>query len=193
MSGASEPRTLSNHIKGLTPAYSFDVNINWMKFDPWMTIRMIFRHFGHPMSPLSSTILVKQAFFCDQFPMDKVATFERYMPKMESFAWPMGQNFRFGTFRNILQRITGWGVGQRVLVLAGENDRLVDLTVAQREAREAREAFVHLAKTGRIEAKKEQSDSGVRYYVVKGAGHHMQNDLQWEDGARQLLQWYEQL
>jgi pimeloyl-ACP methyl ester carboxylesterase len=164
-----------------------------MKFDPWMMIRMLFLHFGHPMSPLSSTRLVKQAFFCDDFPLDKVVAFERYMPRMESFAWPMGQNFRFGTFRNVLQRIVGWGMGQRVLVLAGEKDRLVDLNVAQREVREAREAFVDLASCGKIEAKKEEVDSGVRFYVVKGAGHHMQNDLQWEDGARQLLDWYEQL
>lgn len=172
--------------------FSFDVNINWLKFDPWMTIRMFFRHFGHPMSPLSSTRLVKQAFFCDDYPMDKVAAFERYMPRMESFAWPMGQNFRFGTFRNILQRIVGWGMGQRILVLAGEDDRLVDLSVAQREVQEARQAFVDLVDEKKIEAKKEEF-SGVRSYVVKGAGHHMQNDLQWEDGAKALLEFYEQL
>lgn len=178
---------------GAMPCFGgFDVNINWLKFDPWMTIRMFFKHFGHPMSPLSSTRLVKQAFFCDAYPLEKVEAFERYMPRMESFAWPMGQNFRFGTFKNILQQIVGWGMGQRVLVMAGEKDRLVDITVAIREVREAREAYVDLVDSKKIDAKK-QDDSGVRYCEVRGAGHHMQNDLQWEDGATALLAFYEQL
>ena len=153
---------------------------------------MLFRHLGHPMSPLSSTRLVKQAFFCDQFPLEKVAQFERFMPRMESFAWPMGQNFRFGTFRNILQRITGWGMGQRLLVLAGERDRLVTLNVTEQEAREGRESFVDLVAEKKIEAKVDEY-CGVRYHIVEGAGHHMQNDLQWEDGANKLLDFYNQL
>jgi pimeloyl-ACP methyl ester carboxylesterase len=144
------------------------------------------------MSPLSSTKLVKQAFFCDDFSIEKVASFERYMPRMESFAWPMGQNFRFANFYSILQRIAGWGMGQRMLVLAGEKDRLVDLNVAEREVREARKAFIDLVNAGKIEAKQEDQ-FGVRYYVVKGAGHHIQNDLQFEDGARELLEFYERL
>lgn len=115
--------------------FSFDVNINWLRFDPWMIVRMLFRHFGHPMSPLSSARLVKQAFFCDDFPVEKVALFERCMPRMESFAWPVGQNFRFGNFHSILQRIADWSVGQRILVLAAERDRLVDVKIAEREVR----------------------------------------------------------
>jgi pimeloyl-ACP methyl ester carboxylesterase len=182
--------------------FRFDVNINWLRMDPWMMIRMMFRHFGHPMSPLSSTRLVKQAFFCEAFPMSKAAEFERFMPRMESFAWPMRQNFSFGTFRNILQRIVGWGMGQRVLVLAGEKDRLVTQNVTEREAREARQAFVELVDADKIEAKKDQAVEdqisgskgyGVSYYVVKGAGHHLQNDLQWEEGAQRLREFYDQL
>lgn len=124
------------------------------------------------------------------------------MPRMESFAWPMRQNFRFGTFENILMRIRGWGTGQRVLVLAGEQDRLVSLNVTRREAQEAREAFVKLVDTNKIEEKIDevvQEDAlesvghGVRYYVVKGAGHHLQNDLQWEVGVHQLVEFYDQL
>lgn len=153
---------------------------------------MFFRHFGHPMSPLSSTTLVKRAFFCDSFPMEKVVQFERFMPSMESFAWPMGQNFRFGTFEKILQRIHGWGMGQRLLVLAGENDRLVDLSVTQREVDEAREAFMNLVDTKKLEYAPDE-DCGTRYRVVRGAGHHLQNDLQWEEGANHLLDFYDQL
>jgi hypothetical protein len=62
---------------------SFEVNSNWMRFDPWFMVRMYFKHFGHPMSPLSSTKLVKQAFFCDAYPMEKVVEFEKRMPRME--------------------------------------------------------------------------------------------------------------
>jgi len=34
---------------------------------------------------------------------------------------------------------------------------------------------------------------GVRQCFVPGAGHHLQNDVMWEVGAKKLLDFYEQL
>lgn len=34
---------------------------------------------------------------------------------------------------------------------------------------------------------------GTRFTVVPWAGHHLQNDVQWEDGAQRLLAFYNQL
>jgi CO dehydrogenase/acetyl-CoA synthase beta subunit len=77
----------------------------------------------------------------------------------------------------------------------------VTQNVTEREAREAREAFVELVDAKKIEAMKDEAvgneisgyENGVRYYIVKRAGHHLQNDLQWEEGATQLLEFYDQL
>ena len=34
---------------------------------------------------------------------------------------------------------------------------------------------------------------GTQFNVVPVAGHHLQNDVQWEDGAKRLLDFYNQL
>lgn len=41
-------------------------------------------------------------------------------------------------------------------------------------------------------AKQEKSD-GVVFDVVEGSGHHIQNDLYWEDAARKISEFIEQL
>jgi pimeloyl-ACP methyl ester carboxylesterase len=185
----------------LTAPNSLGVNLNWLSLDPYFLPRMFFKHLGHPMSPLSSTALVKQAFFSPEYPLSKVVKFEENMPKYESFLWPNGMLFPFVSFKNILQRITGWGRGERILILAGEKDRLVSLDIAQREASEYRDAFKELVVSKKIEAKVEEvaeegiesAGWGVRFRVVEGAGHHFQNDNMWEVGAEKLLEFYEQL
>jgi hypothetical protein len=146
---------------------------------------------------------VKQAFFSPGYPSSKVVEFEKAMPKYESFLWPNGMMLPFINFKNVLMRISGWGIGtrERVLVLAGEKDRLVSLDITQREAREYRDALKGLVQTEQLEATVdgvgeeglESTGCGVQYRIVKGAGHHFQNDSMWEDGAEKLLQFYEQL
>jgi hypothetical protein len=164
---------------------------------------MYFKHFGHPMSPLSSLALVKQAFFSTSYPPSEVAEFEKLMPKYESFLWPLGMLFPFVNFRNLISRITSWNTKDcsRILILAGENDRLVSLDITRREADEYRDAFRHLIRTKKLdciageveEQGLESTGCGVQYRVVGRAGHHFQNDSMWEEGAEKLLRFYEQL
>ncbi|KAF1982194.1 alpha/beta-hydrolase [Aulographum hederae CBS 113979] len=206
-------------LLGAIPGYgSYRVNLNWLRLDPWFNLRMFF-HFGHPMSPLSFTALVKQAFFCSAYPDSKVREFETRMPHSESFLWPLGMLFRFVDFRNVVRGISGWGgnrflsnsgqaMGQhRILVLAGGEDKLVSPDLCLRLASEIRGAYSELVAEKKIEASNTEKErevketspevetegQGVWYRRVPGAGHHFQNDLQWEEGAGKLLEWYEQL
>ena len=154
------------------------------------------------MSPLSSTRLVKAAFFCASYPMALAKEFEKRMPRMESMLWPLGMMRRFVSCPNIIRNVLGWGTTERIAVIAAEQDKLVDPLTAKKTAEEYREAFAAAAHSGDIEAKipevrisadGESIGSGARYYEVKGAGHHCQNDLRWEDAADKLLDFYQQL
>lgn len=40
---------------------------------------------------------------------------------------------------------------------------------------------------------KDTAGRGVRFALVPGAGHHCQNDVGWEVGARKVLAFYRQL
>lgn len=164
--------------------------------------RMIFKHLGHPMSPLSSTKLVKQAFFSDAYPIEKVVDFEKRMPRHESYMWPMGQLFRMARGLNVLRNIIGWGSSERIAIFSASHDRLITPNLCQRTAKEYRLAFDQAVAKGLIKAKTTEVEStgkgentglGARYYVVQGAGHHLQNDFQREEGAVKLLEFYEQL
>lgn len=147
--------------------------------------RMYFKHFGNPMSPLSSAFLVKQAFFCKEIALEKVEAFRRNMPTYESFLWPLGLMFRVADPRKVLESIVRSGTvkrgDERLFLLAAEQDKLMSVDLMERQAAEYRTAASKLG------------DESIRYEVVQAAGHHLQNDLQWEDGANKLLSWYEQL
>lgn len=68
-----------------------------------------------------------------------------------------------------------------------------------------REAYTQLICEKKIEAKSDNikktagrlrlddAGHGTWFTVVPIAGHHLQNDVQWEDGAKQLLDFYCQL
>lgn len=159
-------------------------------------------HGWHPISPLSSTALIKQAFFCDKFPESQVKKFEQHIVPYESFLWPLGMNLPFVNVRRMIQGIMGWGVGERILILVGGGDRLTSKDIKSRLATEHRSTFASLVREKKIEAKVEEVRSlggedtageGVRFAVVPEAGHHLQNDLQWELGAQKLLDFYNQL
>ena len=64
--------------------------------------------------------------------------------------------------------------------MAGSQDKLMTPKVTRETAAFYREA----AATAR------GSDDAVQMEVVEGAGHHLQNDVQWEDGAARLLDFY---
>jgi hypothetical protein len=114
------------------------------------------------------------------------------MPEYESMLWPLGQMLKFAKVENILKSIVGWdrGNGPRVLVVAGEKDRLMTGDVMKKLAEGYEDAMVRMfGKSWGSEGEK----GGEVLRVVKGAGHHLQNDLQWEDGAEKILRFLEEL
>jgi pimeloyl-ACP methyl ester carboxylesterase len=180
------------------------VYFNWWLLDPFFTIRMIF-HGWHPNSPLSHPLLTKRVFFGDQVSSAYVEKFQGHMNAYESFWWPLGMMKPFVNSHRLLSHIAGWGRGPRILILYGQQDKLMTRPVMRRLAESYRAASRHLADK---EAPPAGSDAvkplpgtdgqddegqGVRFCVVPGAGHHMQNDTTWEVGAEKLLRFYEQL
>lgn len=177
---------------------------NWARLDPWFGLRMFLRDLGHPRSPLSSLTLVHRAFFSAEFPQEQVAAFVPDMPEYESLLWPMGMMLPFVRARDVLRNVLGWVSGresalrQRVLVLAGGKDTLMGTVLMRRMTEQYRRGLVKLVKQGKLnsgshENHLESLSSAVGFFVVEGAGHHIQNDLQWEEGAKHILAFVEQL
>ncbi|KAL8799895.1 MAG: hypothetical protein Q9182_005552 [Xanthomendoza sp. 2 TL-2023] len=186
---------------GAIPGFGgLGVHWKWFKLDPWFLFRE-YLHLMHPRSPLSSTALVHQAFFSPGFPRSKVAQWQHWMPEWESLRWPLGMMRPFVSFPRILENITGLGKRvSHVCIMAGSEDKLVGVKIPQRLAnvfRDAVKASTETKKTdGPADFATEENETheyhadlshGVHFVVVKGAGHHFQNDLQQETGARQLL------
>ncbi|TGJ82889.1 hypothetical protein E0Z10_g5882 [Xylaria hypoxylon] len=177
---------------------SLSVYINWWLLDPWFTIRMIF-HGWHPNSPLSHPSLTKQVFFSKSYPEDKLADFQSHLNRYESFLWPLGMIYRFVDPKKVLRNITGWGASNRLLIMAGTEEKLMTKSVQEKAAETYRTAFSELIRETKLEA---QDDSvyplpgeggmdnaghGVELAWVPGAGHHLQNDTTWKIGAEKLL------
>lgn len=59
-------------------------------------------------------------------------------------AWPIGMMFSFINVTEVLKNIIGWRSESRdrVLVIAGENDKLMGVALMQRMAVDYRQAFV---------------------------------------------------
>ncbi|KAH7263597.1 Alpha/Beta hydrolase protein [Fusarium tricinctum] len=165
-------------LLGAVPGFgSMGVYLNWWKMDPWFTVRMIF-HLWHSNSPLSHPKLTQRAFFGDKFPLSAVIPFQRHMNRYESYMWPFSMMYGFASASNILRHIRNEGAsGEKVLVMAGTQDKLMTAPVTENTA-----AFYREAGT--------EARDGVRLRFVEGAGHHLQNDIQWEDGAEKLFEFY---
>jgi len=178
--------------------------MNGFKLDPWFAPRFFIRDLWHPRSPLSSTTLVHRVFFCPSFPREKVREFERFMPDYESLTWPLGMMLPFVKINNVLMNILGWTQDQqRLLVLTGSRDTIMSVKQMRQMALQYRQALVSLIGERLVIEKEnakaedaseedclvgvESSASGVRFAVVEGSGHHLQNDLQWENAANQVL------
>ncbi|KAK0106284.1 hypothetical protein ONS96_003924 [Cadophora gregata f. sp. sojae] len=180
---------------------------NWFKMDPWFVPRYYIRDLWHPRSPLSSTTLVHQAFFSPSYPMSGVRKFETLMPEYESMLWPLQMMTRFVDVGRVVRSIVGWGRGEgggkRMLVVAGEKDRLMDVELMREVAAEYRVAVREWWGALVGETKREGEglvasdgpgeEDGVGFEVVMGSGHHVQNDLYWEDCAQKILKFVEQL
>ncbi|KAH7635831.1 Alpha/Beta hydrolase protein [Sordaria sp. MPI-SDFR-AT-0083] len=193
-------------LMGAVPGFgSLPVYLNWFRLDPLFTLRMIL-HGWHPNSPLSHPSL--------------------------SFLWPLGMGWRFVDPEKVLLQISDWdetrarvsgeGKGkegqrgqQRVLVIAGEKDKIMTPDIMQKLAEWYRAAYGVLVVGKKIdgvvrdteedeaaedieemeEGRRDMEDGGmgVRYAIVPGAGHHCQNDVGWEVGAGKVLEFYRQL
>lgn len=88
------------------------------------------------------------------------------------------------------------------MVMAGSGDKLMTPPIMIRLANWFRdvvgkdEEIEQQEETGELDDTKEGLDSvgrGVECVFVQGPGHHVQNDVQWKDGARKLLGFYEKL
>ncbi|KAK7415080.1 hypothetical protein QQZ08_012440 [Neonectria magnoliae] len=166
-------------LLGAVPAYgSIGVYMNWAKLDIWFTIRLMF-HSWHPNSPLSHPALTRRAFFGDSFPLSAVTPFQRRMSRYESYRWPFSMMKPFATASSVLQHIHSGGAA-KLLVMAGSQDKLMTAQVTQDTA-----AFYRAAA--------DPEGKEVRLEIVEGAGHHLQNDVQWEDGAGKLHDFYKGL
>lgn len=164
---------------------SKDVYYSWWTMDKWFIPRMYLRDFLHPRSPLSSTSLVKTAFFCDSFPLSAVKTFETLMSEYESLIWPLQIMFRgyIDAHRVLLN------CNQQLFVLAGENDRLMRLELMERTAAEYTIALGELERDMGITPGK--GKGRVDFDEVEGSGHHLMNDRHWRDGVGILEEWFE--
>ncbi|KAF9877586.1 hypothetical protein CkaCkLH20_04721 [Colletotrichum karsti] len=198
------------HAKGLALlgavpcSGSSRVYANWAALDPWFLARMILQ-FWHPNSPLSHPFLVNQAFFGDEMTEAGVLDFMKHANRYESFLWPFSMMLPFAKPASIVNSIGGWGSGERILVMAGTQDKLMTHGVTSNLARTLRTAFAELVGSNKLDAQADEvkplagegdkDDDGdwVRLAWVPGAGHHLQNDVMWEIGANKLLEFYEQL
>ena len=170
--------------------------------DPFFMLRS-YTHFMHPNSALSSLKLVKRAFFSPEMPDDQVDAFSNRMSYYESFLWPFGMFFKFADVKNIIPQIVGWGSGARVMFLNGENDNLISVKHSVRAANIYRTGVIDLVKAKKLdavldvvktdEATGESDGQGIWMRVVKGAAHHIQNDVLWEDSAKRMLEFHGQL
>jgi len=175
--------------------------------DPFVVPRILF-HGLHPRSILLTTTQVRRIFFSSQYPDDddKLEDFIQYLAESEAVFWALGMTSKFVDFRRVVQNIAGWGGGkldgERILIMGGELDILMDPQMIHRLAKDyrntARDSMGE--KVDRIndvgyseEAYTEDREDGVRVVIVKGAGHHVQNDLQWEVGAQRVVDFLQQL
>lgn len=155
--------------------------MNWAKEDPWFIFRMLL-HGGHPNSPLSHPMLTKHIFFSDAIATPYLLQFQRRLGRYESLLWPFSMMRPFAEPAAILGQIRN-DAEAKVLVMAGSGDRLMTGPVMEKLAGAYRDA-----------ARKLDGENGaVELYFVQGAGHHLQNDVPWESGARRLLEFYARL
>lgn len=156
--------------------------MNWWRLDPWFTIRLVF-HAWHPNSPLSDPLLTHRAFFGDSFPLSAVIPFQRRMNRYESYQWPFSMMRPFASASSILQHVAIKEDHPRVLVMAGSQDKLMTPQVTRETTVFYRNAVAETETQSSANAEK-----AVHMEIVEGAGHHLQNDVQWEVGAEKVLE-----
>ncbi|KAF3044034.1 hypothetical protein E8E12_007356 [Didymella heteroderae] len=163
----------------------------------------------HPRYILATTQQVHDAFFTPSTPKSVVRDLESLLSPYESMLWPMQTLSRFVSGPDVISSIVGWspckatGAGDssgfvpRFLVLAGERDVLCTPSILKDAADRYKTAFHHCIKLGKLDSIFEShvrvEDCGVDFRVAKGLGHHLQNHVEWERGAAEILQWAKEL
>jgi pimeloyl-ACP methyl ester carboxylesterase len=166
---------------------------NWAKLDRPVYIRG-FLQAQHPKSNLSTVRLAQRAFFGPDKLRDEVAEFMKWSADYEAIQWPFAS---FGRKKNgiyhwlapedIVNSISSWKTNaERILVLQGSADVLMEGT-QDRMVREYRDACRKVMDSEANQA------SGVRSVLIQRGGHHIQNDVQWREGAAALLDWLRQV
>lgn len=156
----------------------------------------------HPRYILATTQQVHAAFFTPETPTSVVKQLERLLSPYESMLWPMQALFRFVTGPDVVCSID-WVTTKsasllhratpRFLILAAEHDVLCTPAILCDTAERYRDAFRHCVKVGKLDVSGEDGGEGVRFRVVTGLGHHLQNHVGWESGAEEILEWTETL
>jgi pimeloyl-ACP methyl ester carboxylesterase len=184
---------------------------NLIRVDPYLVPRNLL--YGlHPRAMLLTTAHVRRVFFSRQYPDDKLEDFTRYFSESDSMVGLIGMIPKFVDFQTVVQRGIVWLAGgkpdgERILIIVGEHDVLMDVPLMHQLAKRYRDAVrgsmgeeqvdrVSCAvgyEAGLEEAYTENREDGVRMVVVKGAGHYVQNDLQWEVGAQRVADFLQQL
>ncbi|KAF2754626.1 alpha/beta-hydrolase [Pseudovirgaria hyperparasitica] len=154
----------------------------WFRVDPFFMPRVVL-HLWHPTSPLSTDALVKRVFFSDEKSDEEVAVFRQNMAPYESYWWPMSMMWTFADAGRVLQSIKGWN----------QAEIMEQLSAWYRSAFDSMRKTDNPKGSGSEIVKSQMRGEGVRFEMVEGAGHHVQNDVQWEDGALKILDFYEQL
>lgn len=133
----------------------------------------------------------------------------------ESMLWPLQALFRFVTGQDVISSIEGWaprnssssgecaGITPRFLVVAGENDVLCTPSILRDAADRYRTAFQYCVRMKKLDGISEddvltaggEDDGydGVSFKVVKELGHHLQNHVEWQRGAEEILRWAQEL
>ncbi|KAF1965283.1 alpha/beta-hydrolase [Bimuria novae-zelandiae CBS 107.79] len=189
---------------------------SWSCYKHWaLTAPIHFPYRGfHPRYVLATVPQIHEAFFTAETPIAHVQRFASLLSAYESMLWPVQALFAFVTGPDVLSSITGWGrpsratessqkedassePSERLLVLAAEKDVLCTPSVLEDAAQRYSLAYKNMVSSGEIKGvvstQREIRDNGVRFRVVKGLAHHLQNHEEWEKGADEVRRWLEQL
>jgi hypothetical protein len=161
----------------------------------------------HPRYLLVNTKQIHAAFFTPWTPTPVVQSLQRLLSPYESMLWPMQGLSKFVTGPDVLASITGWTsrtvregleVSRNMLVLAAEWDVLCTPELLRDATGRYRDAFLQLVRARKVDGVavgdlEGDEEGGVAFSIVGGVGHHLQNHVEWERGAEQVLRWVEKL
>ncbi|KAF2451716.1 alpha/beta-hydrolase [Karstenula rhodostoma CBS 690.94] len=187
---------------------------SWGCYRFWaLTAPIHFTYRGYHSRYLLATVKqVQDAFFTAETPVRHVQTFAKLLSPYESMLWPMQALNAFVTGPDVLSSITSWAhrrsvpststsdrpmseSNQRLFILAAEKDVLCTPAILEDAAQRYRRAFKEMASNDLEGSNLKQDDmeNRVRFRVVDGVAHHLQNHEEWGKGADEVRKWLEQL